>query len=88
MDDILQQLRMGSLPPELEALDDRVLDGLATRRREANLSRRIMALAAVISLGGGMLAGSMIVRPASAAAPLTPLIPATPFAPSTILDAR
>lgn len=88
MDDELRILNAANLPAALDALDDRVLGALATRRREAAAMRRTMALAAFVSLGGGMVAGSVFVPTAVAASPLTPLVPASPLAPSTLLDSR
>ncbi|MBN8845629.1 MAG: hypothetical protein J0H88_20515 [Sphingomonadales bacterium] len=88
MDDDLRKLNTAAMPSALDALDDRVLAALAVRKGEAAATRRLMAVAALVSLGGGMVAGSVFVPTAVAASPLTPLIPASPLAPSTILDAR
>jgi len=84
----VRKLNMAVLPPALETLDDHVLAALAVRKAEAAATRRLMAVAALFSLGGGVVAGSAFVPSAVAASPLTPLIPASPLAPSTILDAR
>ncbi len=81
MDDELRILNAAELPPALDALDDRVLCLLAARRREAAAMRGMMALVAVISLGGGVIAGSVFAPPAVAASLLTPLIPASPLDP-------
>ena len=86
--DELRILNEAPVPAALESLDERVLSALAGRQREASAVRRMMAIAAFVSLGGGFVAGSAIVPPAVAASPLTPLIPASPLAPSAILDAR
>lgn len=88
MDDELQILTRVALPAGLDALDDRILLALAGRQREASLTRRMMALAAFVSLGGGVVVGSAVAPPAVAASPLTPLIPASPLAPSALLDSR
>ncbi len=88
MDDELQILNMAEMPALLDGLDDRVLHALAGRQRESSATRRIMALAAFVSLGGGFLAGSAFIPPAVAASPLSPFIPATPLAPSSLLDSR
>ncbi len=79
MDDELRILNVAGLPAALDALDDRVLQMLATRRREAVAMRRTIALAAFISLGGGVIAGSAFAPSAVAASPLTPLVPASPL---------
>ncbi|KTE16583.1 hypothetical protein [Sphingopyxis sp. H115] len=79
MDDELRILAGAATPAALAALDDRVLDALAARRREAALLNRMMALAAFVSLGGGVLAGSSFSTAAVAASPMTPLAPATPL---------
>ena len=79
MDDELRILNVEGLPAALDALDDRVLQMLATRRREAVAMRRTIALAAFISLGGGVIAGSAFAPSAVAASPLTPLVPASPL---------
>lgn len=84
----LRILNDATLPSALETLDDRVLGALAGRQREAAAMRRMMALAAFVSLGGGFAVGSAIIPPAVAASPITPLIPASPLAPSTLLDSR
>ncbi|UKK84840.1 hypothetical protein L7H23_01675 [Sphingopyxis sp. BSN-002] len=88
MDVELRKLNAAALPSALDALDDRVLVALSVRKAEAAATRRLMAVAALFSLGGGMVAGSVFVPSAVAASPLTPLIPASPLAPSAILDAR
>lgn len=88
MDDKFRRLSAAALPSALDALDDRVLLALSVRKAEVAATRRLMAVAALFSLGGGMVAGSMFVPSAVAASPLTPLIPASPLAPSAILDAR
>ena len=75
--DELRILNQAPVPAALETLDERVLSALAGRQREASAVRRMMAIAAFVSLGGGFVAGSAIVPPAVAASPLTPLIPAT-----------
>lgn len=88
MDDELRILNAAEMPAALDALDARVLHALAVRRREAAAMRRTMALAALVSLGGGVVAGSAFVPVAVAASPLTPLVPASPLAPSTLLGSR
>lgn len=79
MDDELRILNAEALPPALDALDGRVLHMLAARQREAAAMRRTIALAAFISLGGGVIAGSAFAPSAVAASPLTPLVPASPL---------
>jgi hypothetical protein len=86
MDEELRILNRIDLPPALDALDDRVLGALAARRRESAAIGRLMALAAVVSLGGGVIAGSAFPEPAVAASPLSPFGPASALAPSTLLD--
>lgn len=81
MDDELRILDAAAIPAALEALDDRVLDALAARQREAAALKRTIALAAFISLGGGVIAGSAFAPAAIAASPLTPLVPASPLGP-------
>jgi hypothetical protein len=86
MDEELRILNRIDLPLALDALDDRVLGALAARRRESAAVGRLMALAAVVSLGGGVIAGSAFPEPAVAASPLSPFGPASALAPSTLLD--
>ncbi|MBO9695091.1 MAG: hypothetical protein J7499_02720 [Sphingopyxis sp.] len=81
MDDELRILNATNLPEALDSLDDRVLHALATRQRDAAAMRRTIALAAFISLGGGVIAGSAFAPSAVAASPLTPLVPASPLDP-------
>ncbi|APZ98702.1 hypothetical protein BWQ93_09490 [Sphingopyxis sp. QXT-31] len=88
MDDAFRKLNAAALPRALDALDDRVLAGLAARKAEMAATRRLMVVAALFSLGGGVVAGSAFAPHAVAASPLTPLISASPLAPSTLLDAR
>ncbi|KTE39764.1 MULTISPECIES: hypothetical protein [unclassified Sphingopyxis] len=88
MDDAFRKLNTAALPPALDALDDRVLAALVARKAEIAATRRLMMVAALFSLGGGMVAGSAFAPQAVAASPLTPLISASPLAPSTLLDAR
>ena len=86
MDEELRILNRIDLPLALDALDDRVLGALAARRRESAAVGRLMALAAVVSLGGGVIAGSAFPEPGVAASPLSPFGPASALAPSTLLD--
>lgn len=88
MDEEFRKLNAALLPSALDGLDDRVLVALSARKAEAAAMRRLMAVAAFFSLGGGIVAGSIVVPSAVAASPLTPLIPAGPLAPSILLDAR
>ena len=88
MDEELRILDRVDLPAALAALDDRIMGALALRRREAAAMPRMMALAAFISLAGGVFAGSAISQPAVAASPLAPFGPASALAPSTLLDVR
>ncbi len=88
MDDELRILNAAAMPTALDALDERVLSALAARRRETVSLRRTMLVAALVSLGGGVAAGSAFVPDAVAASPLMPLIPDSPLAPSTLLGAR
>lgn len=81
MDDELRILNAAEMPAALDVLDDRVLHLLGARQREAAAMRRTIALAAFISLGGGVVAGSLFVPSAVAASPLTPLVPASPLDP-------
>lgn len=86
--DELRILNEAKVPAALETLDERILIALSGRQREASAMRRMMAVAAFVSLGGGFVVGSVFVPPAVAASPITPLIPASPLAPSTLLDSR
>lgn len=88
MDEELRILNRIALPAALDALDDRVLGLLAVRRRESAANGRLMALAAFVSLGGGVVAGSAFPEPAVAASPIGPFGPASALAPSTLLDVR
>src|SRR3546814_18025751 len=75
MDKELGILNRIDLPAALDALDDRIMGALAIRRREAVAIRRLMTLAAFVSLGGGLVAGSAVPQPAVAASPFAPLRP-------------
>src|SRR3546814_2117812 len=75
MDKELGILNRIDLPAALDALDDRIMGALAIRRREAVAMRRLMALAAFVSLGGGIVAGSAVPQPAVAASPFAPFGP-------------
>lgn len=88
MDDELRILNMAQLPPALDALDEQILHALMRRQHESAATRRMMAFAAFVSLGGGFVVGSAFIPPAVAASPLSPLIPASPLAPSSLLDPR
>jgi len=88
MDDELRILSRVDIPTALSALDDRIIHALGVRRHEAAAMRRVMALSAFISLGGGIIAGSAVSQPAVAAGPLSPLGAASVLAPSTLLDAQ
>src|SRR3546814_19821464 len=88
MDKELGILNRIDLPAALDALDDRIMGALAIRRREAVAMRRLMALAAFVSLGGGIVAGSAVPQSAVAARPFAPFGAPSPPAPSTFLDVR
>lgn len=88
MDKELRILNRIELPPALDALDDRIIGALAVRRGESAAIGRLMALAAFVSLGGGVMAGSAFPEPAVAASPISPFGPASALAPSTLLDTQ
>lgn len=88
MDEELRILNKIELPAALETLDDRIIGALAARRRESAATGRLMALAAIVSLGGGVIAGSAFPEPAVAASPISPFGPASALAPSTLLDVQ
>lgn len=88
MDEELRILNKIELPPALDALDDRIIGALAVRRGESAAIGRLMALAAFVSLGGGVMAGSAFPEPAVAASPISPFGPASALAPSTLLDTQ
>src|SRR3546814_20411446 len=88
MDEELRILNRIDLPAALDALDDRIMGALAIRRREAVAMRRLMALAAFVSLGGGLVAGSAVPPPAVAARPFEPFGPPGTLALSTLLAVR
>lgn len=88
MNDVFEALRRAPHPALPEDLDDRVMTALSARQREATASQRFMALAAMVSLGGGAFAGVAMGEPAAAARPLSPFAPVTVLAPSTLLDPR
>ncbi|QGY80253.1 hypothetical protein [Sphingorhabdus lacus] len=88
MDNLLMQLKRNPPAGLLDGLDDRVLMTLGIRQREARESRKFMALAACVSLGGGAFAGIAMGEPAVAAQPLSPFAPTAMLSPSSLLDAR
>jgi hypothetical protein len=88
MDEELRILDRFELPASLDSLDDRIIGALAARRRESAAIGRLMALAAFVSLGGGVVAGSAFPGPAVAASPISPFGPASALAPSTLLDSQ
>src|SRR3546814_13360320 len=88
MDKELGILNRIDLPAALDALDDRIMGALAIRRREAVAMRRLMALAAFVSLGGGIVAGSAVPQPAVPASPFAPFGPPSTLPPSTLLAVR
>ncbi len=88
MDNLLMQMKRNPQAGLLDGLDDRVMTTLAIRQRETRESRKFMALAACVSLGGGAFAGIAMGEPAVAAQPLSPLASAAMYSPSTLLDAR
>ncbi|MEA3262360.1 MAG: hypothetical protein U9R07_02630 [Pseudomonadota bacterium] len=85
MDQTLRRLAALPVPSELAEIEDAVFAGLASWRREAAASPRLMgfavALAVVMGMAGGGLTGS---EPASAN-PISPFAPDNPLAPSTLL---
>lgn len=88
MDDELRILKAEAIPEALDSLDDQIMLGVDRRRREAASMRRTMVFAALVSMGGGILAGSAMPPPAIAATPLTPLIPANPLASSILSESH
>ncbi len=87
MDEQLRNLRTVEWFPALDALDDRIMLALASRQREAFAMRRLMLLAAFVSLGGGIAASSLLSSPPAAAARLTPFGPVSPLA-SAVMPGR
>lgn len=79
MDHDLKILRVTDLPKALADLDDHILADAVIRRNEAKAMRRMMVLAAFISMGGGVVAGAALPAPAEAASPLTLLVPHSPL---------
>lgn len=88
MDDLLMQMKRIPQTGLLDGLDDRVMTTLAIRQRETRESRKFMALAAFVSLGGGAFAGIAMGEPAVAAQPLSPFAPTAMLSPSSLLDAH
>lgn len=88
MDNLLMQMKRSPQAGMLDGLDDRVMTALAMRQRETRESRKFIALAAVVSLGGGAFAGIAMGEPAVAVQPLSPFAPAAMLSPSSLLDAR
>ena len=88
MIDELKILQGAEQPAALEALDDRILDAVAERRRESAATRKMMIFAAFISLGCGVVAGGAMPAPAVAAAPLSPLVPNSPLTQVGLAEAR
>ena len=87
MHDRFRKLGSAAVPSALESLDDRVLAGLARRKSEMAANRRLMAIAGVFSLTGGIVAGTF--APVSAtASTLTPLAPASPLDSIILSDDR
>lgn len=87
IDDLLAQLRHEPVPGRLGSIDDRVMAMLAERHRDRASMPRLLALAAVMSLGGGAFAGVAMSEPVAAAS-LSPLAPTHALAPSVLLDTR
>jgi hypothetical protein len=88
MDNYFKELRETPPLEMLDGLDDRVMDALAMRRREVGMTRNLMLLSAVLSLGGGALVGISTNHRDAQASPLSPLVSTTALAPSSLLDAR
>lgn len=84
---ILQIPAAAETPDRLAALDDRILQAVAVRQRESDAMKRMMVLAAFVSLGGGILAGAALPGPAVAASP-TPLVPASPLTQVMMAETR
>lgn len=88
VDNLLRQLRQAPPAGLLDGMDDMVIAMLAERRGETTRLQRMTAVAAVMSLGGGVFAGAAIGEPVAAAQPLSPLAPMSAIAPSALLDAQ
>jgi len=86
MDEHFRILNAVGLPAQLDAIDQPVLDRLAARRHEAAFTRRLVLLAAFVSLGGGIVASTAMPEPAVAASPLNPLVPSSPLACCAMVD--
>ena len=87
IDDVLAQLRHVPVTGRLDSIDDRVMAMLAERHSDRASMPRLLAVAAVMSLGGGAFAGVAMSEPVAAAS-LSPLAPANAIAPSVLLDTR
>src|SRR3546814_8191832 len=81
MDDELRILSRVDIPTALSALDDRIIHALGVRRHEAAAMRRVMALSAFISLGGGIIAGTPVSQRGVPAARPSRLVRASVLAP-------
>lgn len=88
MEERVRILNTVGLPPQLDTIDQPILDRLAASRQEATLTRRLVLLAAFASLGGGILASTAMPEPAIAASSLSPLVPDSPLACCALVGAR
>lgn len=80
MEERVRILNASELPPQLDEIDQPILDQLAASRQEATLTQRLVLVAAFASLGGGILASTAMPEPAIAASSVSPLVPDSPLA--------
>lgn len=88
MEEHFRILNTAELPPQLDSIDQPILDRLAASRQEAAVTRRLVLLAAFVSLGGGIVASTAMPEPAVAASSFSPLVPDSPLACCAVVGSR
>src|SRR3546814_14875103 len=88
MDEEFRKLNRAALPPARETIDDRILAARVVRKAEAAATRRLMEVAELFSIGGGVVAGSAFVQSAIVGSQLTAVVSEWPITPDGRMGGR
>ncbi len=86
LDSSLRQLASLPVPAGLDLMDDAVIAGFATHRRETSLGKRATVLAGAFALLLGLATGGLVTGPPAYAQAIAPFASDNPLAPSNLLD--
>jgi len=86
LDSSLRQLASLPVPAGLDLIDDTIIAGFATQRREASFGKRATVMAGAFALLLGLATGGLVTGPPAHAQAISPFVADNPLAPSNLLD--